>query len=123
MINTIKCVKNSKYKIMSSRNIYAVGMLLRFVFSLLLFYFILNIIHPVKHYNDRSPVTRYKSCHSVISFSEYCSENICIYDVYIPTRFGLYGLKNNNIMRRIFCLYTFFLYSFAESSKHFWPAV
>lgn len=75
-------------------------------FLLLLFYFILNIIHPVEHYNDRSPVTRYKSCHRVISYSEYCSENICIYDVYIPTRFGLYGSENNNIMRRLFCLYT-----------------
>jgi len=88
------------------------------VFFLLLFYFILNIIHPVEHYNDRSPVTRYKSCHRVISYSEYCSENICIYDVYTPTRFGLYGSKNNNnIMRRLFCLFTFFIYSSAEASK------
>jgi len=83
-------------------------------FLLLLFYFILYITHPEKHYNDRSLVTRYKNCHHVISYSEYCSGNICIYDIYLPTRFSLYGSKNNNII--LFIIY-FFLYSSGESSK------
>jgi len=121
VINTAKCVKNIqiqnnvKSKHLCRRNVTF------WFFLLLLFYFILNIIHPVKHYNDRLRVTRYKSCHRVISFSEYCSENICIYDVYNPTRFGLYGSKNNNIMqRRLFCLYTF-LYNLPPSqTKHIW---